>query len=184
MERSDTPSIDVANLLDVETVGARIEWALNQQGISAREASRRAELGETQLGLVITRYRKNPEAEVTLPMLLKIARGLGVRDTWLLTGRGDPFKDDPSMTTAGPPLLRDHPKWFDLKKLAQQRAAERSRSVPAWAWDAAGQCSVPVTVRPTASFVFDLACLCAEHGSLAEDEPESHTRIKSFRTGA
>lgn len=114
-------------------------------------------------------------------MLLAIARGLGVVDAWLLTGRGDPFAA-PATSTAltSPPALRDHPKWAELRKLAQQRADERSRTVPPWAWELVGACCVPPGISPTASFLFDLACLCAEHGSLVDAEAESHTRIKSF----
>lgn len=168
----DTPKIDVARLPDVDTVGERIEWALKQARIAAREASRRAGLGETQLGLVISRYRKNPNAEVTLPMLLNIARGLGVVDAWLLTGRGDPFV--PAATFHSHVLLQERREWSELRRIAEQRAAERSRAVPAWAWDAAGQCAVPPSVRITASFVFDLACLCAEHAVIGS-EPETTT---------
>ena len=74
----------------METVGARIESILERQGISARELSRRAGLGETQVGMVIARYRKNPNAEVTLVTLQAIARAANVSPAWLLTGDGSP----------------------------------------------------------------------------------------------
>lgn len=164
-------SIDVGRIAAVETIGERIDWALKQAGLSAREASRRAGLGETQLGLVIARYRKNPDAEVTLPMLLMVARGLGVVDAWLLTGRGNPF--DPAATFQGQAVLRDRSEWLELRRLAEQRAAERGRDVPPWAWDSAGLCALPSSVRPTASLVLDLACLCAEHGSPVRHDESS-----------
>lgn len=147
----------------MQTLADRIEWAIKQAGISQREASRRAELNDAQLGLVLSRLRKNPDSEVTLPMLLSIARGLGVVDAWLLTGRGDPFDPNALPFHSEQPPLAKLSRWAELRRLAEQRAVERGRNVPAWAWVAAGACIVPLMGYATPALVCDLAYLCAEH---------------------
>lgn len=157
-------SIDTVTLAVVQTLAERIRWAIDRAAISDREASRRSELNPGQIGLLLARLAKNPDAEVTLPMLLQIARGLGVVDAWLLTGRGDPF--DEKTWGRGPqrPALSDLPGWPEQLRLARERAAERGRNLPEWAWRAAGACVVPLEGRLTALVVYEFACCCAELG--------------------
>ncbi len=174
-------SIDAGTLPEVQRLAERIRWAIKEADISDREASRRAKLNPAQISLLLARLDKNPNAEVTLPMLLMIARGLGVVDAWLLTGRGDP-RDENAWGGPQRPALAELPGWSEQLRLAQERAAERGRRLPDWAWSAAGACVVPLDGRLTALIVYEFACCCAELGLGAP--PLEDVRNTAGREGA
>lgn len=51
-------------------------------------------MGPTQVSVLIARYEKNEDAEVTLPTLKAIAKGAEVSAAWLILGTGSPDADD------------------------------------------------------------------------------------------
>jgi transcriptional regulator with XRE-family HTH domain len=122
----------------VETVADRLEKARKDLGISGRELSRRAGFAaESQYGVTLGRLKKNPESEVSLPVLKAIARGLGVSLSWLLTGEGKPTDqappDEGAPEVAAPSAAAG--VWSARRAEAEQRAKERGLVIRWWAWD-------------------------------------------------
>ena len=168
----------------METLAARIEAVLARLGVSARELSRRAGLHETQVSLVLSRLKKNPDSEVSVPTMRAIARGAGVSEAWLLTGRGSPDDRDDHVQPAPPdevdvagrrpvaqdaartarPLFEHLPDWPELLAGARQIAQDRGRDIPEWAWGALAKSSGLLTGPLSPSAVFDLAKTYADHG--------------------
>jgi hypothetical protein len=72
----------------VETLADRLEWFIEDRGISERELSRRSGLQEPHVGLIIKRIKKNPKATVEQPTLIALAKGMGASLEWLATGKG------------------------------------------------------------------------------------------------
>lgn len=71
---------------------SRIEQRLEALGISQREASRRADLGESY----IRDLRRNPQQSPRVDDLRALADALETNVQWLITGTGDPNqKADP-----------------------------------------------------------------------------------------
>ena len=84
----------------VSSVGDRIEQILKAKDISARELARRSGLGETQVSVLVARFRKNPHTHVTVETLRAIAQGAGVSLAWLTSGDGSPeTREDPPPPT-------------------------------------------------------------------------------------
>lgn len=102
----------------MESIGDRIEQVQQRLGISYREWARRAGLGETQISVMVRRYRENPDREVTVPTLKAIASAVGVSLQWLLTGAGTPDSldsDEPSRTESSEPIAENIPGYLDVE---------------------------------------------------------------------
>jgi hypothetical protein len=183
-------TVDVGHRPRVPSVADRIQWVIDHLNISARELSRRAGLQETQVGVVIARYRRNPNAEVTVPVLNAIAKGGGVSAAWLITGRGSPTSDDdvqqhPDELVAEPragvrvsthepghrPVLSNLPNWPALLEAAQQQARDLNRSIPPWVWETLANTSAMLTGPLTGPALFDLAVIYDRHGLGRPREP-------------
>lgn len=112
----------------METVGTRIEQILQRMGISARELARRADLGETQVSVLINRFRKNPNTQVTVETLRAIAKGASVSEHWLITGRGDPSRVEethaPSFTDDATPVMANVPGYLEVEARDRARHPE------------------------------------------------------------
>lgn len=104
----------------VSSVGDRIEQLLKSKDISARELARRSGLGETQVSVLVTRFRKNPHTHVTIETLRAIAQGANVSLAWLTTGEGSPDSDDtartPSTTEDPEPIMANVPGWAEVER--------------------------------------------------------------------
>lgn len=182
--------------LAVETLADRLEAARERAGISQRELSRRAGLADSQYGVTLARLRKNPNSEVSVPVVKSLARGLGVSEAWLLTGQGSPSSLDADsqapaledVDAAGRrsvavdaarthrPLLENLPDWPELLAGARQIAADRGREIPEWAWTALGQSGGLLTGPLSAAAVFDLAKTYADHNiGKPQPAPERET---------
>lgn len=74
----------------------RIEQILKKRDISQRELSRRSGLKETHVGMILTRLKKNPGADIERETLAAIAKGGETSLTWLAEGIGT--IDDPAVT--------------------------------------------------------------------------------------
>lgn len=75
------------------SISDRIEQRIEALGISAREAARRAELGESY----VRDLRRNPQQSPRVDDLKALAAALDTNIEWLITGRGDPNQiDDPA----------------------------------------------------------------------------------------
>jgi transcriptional regulator with XRE-family HTH domain len=99
----------------VSTLADRIEWILKHRGITGRELSRRAGLGEVHVGQILSRARKNPDVSVEAKTLEAIARGGVVNLQWLSTGDGSPdlvqhVNDLPWWAEAKSEMMRQHPE--------------------------------------------------------------------------
>lgn len=112
----------------VTTLLERIEWILSHRGIGQRELARRAKLAdERHLGVILSRLRKKPNAEIERPTLVALATGGNVSLSWLATGTGTPDEtesvprrapDDHVQPPAaeGSPLERALGEAFDPKR--------------------------------------------------------------------
>lgn len=87
----------------VETLGDRLEGLVKEQGVSQREFGRRAGLDERHVGVIIGRFKKNPEASLDSPTLFALARAGNVRPEWLSTGQEPRRPDGAEATPPTPP---------------------------------------------------------------------------------
>lgn len=69
---------------------ARLQWILDHRKLGQRELSRRAELDQRHLGVIMGRLRKNPDAALEHETIAALARAGGVSLVWLSTGKGAP----------------------------------------------------------------------------------------------
>jgi transcriptional regulator with XRE-family HTH domain len=98
----------------------RLEETLQRLGIPQRELARRAGLSdERHLGVIMSRLRRNPKADIERETLNALARGAGVSLRWLANGEGSPDHDDsaraPSTTEDPEPILANVPGWADVE---------------------------------------------------------------------
>lgn len=69
-------------------VASRLEW-LVRQGISQRGLDRLAGQPEGHLGVILHRYARNADVEVSEKTIVAYAAALGVSTDWLTLGAGD-----------------------------------------------------------------------------------------------
>lgn len=75
----------------------RVEWIVeNRCGGNQRELGRRAGLSGNHVGTILTRLRKNPDADIERETLTALARGANVSLQWLSTGDGEPDVEEPT----------------------------------------------------------------------------------------
>lgn len=73
----------------------RLEETLDRLEITQREWARRAKLtDERHLGVIMSRLRKNPRADIERETLTALAKGAGISLRWLATGEGSPEDHD------------------------------------------------------------------------------------------
>lgn len=87
----DNPAADkillAGTLGGVETLALRLQWVLNQTGVSARGLSLKAGLAGGHVGLMLRGTAgKRPSDET----IAKLARAAGVSHEWLARGEGEP----------------------------------------------------------------------------------------------
>jgi transcriptional regulator with XRE-family HTH domain len=115
----------------VKSVADRIQWILDQRGISQRELARRSGLKGAHIGVIISRSRRNPGANIENDTLAAIARGGEVALRWLATGQGSP---DPSAEESGArPVLGNLPGWTE----AEQHVRRILKGTPEWVFQCA-----------------------------------------------
>lgn len=146
----------------VATVGDRVRQILELRNVSARELSRRAGLGETQVALLVKRYERNPDVTTSLATLTAIASGGGVSLKWLATGQGDPTDEDPK-PLGGSPV--DLPRFGSLDNWPTLRATAKAVDdrLEDWALDEL-ESARPILRGPiTPAVVADLARVIMRH---------------------
>ena len=128
------------------TLLERLEATRRRLGISQREWSRRSGLAEEHLGVILSRLRKSPSADIERETVAALAKGAQVSLAWLASGEGSPDADDdtrgPSASESHVPHHSNAVGWED----AQREAARRHPDIPAWAWEQAGR-SAPAHLR-------------------------------------
>lgn len=72
----------------VTTIGDRIEEAREARGWSQRELARQSGMAEAAVGVIVTRFKKNPNADIELGTLKAIAAAAGVNLLWMIEGVG------------------------------------------------------------------------------------------------
>lgn len=102
----------------------RLELLAERAG-GQRELSRRAKLkDERHIGIIISRLRKNPAADIERETLAAIAEGGNVSVGWLATGEGSPDAldpDAPAHTDSSEPIAENIPGYLDAEA-ADRRA--------------------------------------------------------------
>jgi transcriptional regulator with XRE-family HTH domain len=98
----------------------RLNETLQRLNLTQREWARRAGLAdERHLGVILSRLRKNPNADIERETLNALARGAGISVAWLSSGVGSPDSDDtsraPSTTEDPEPILANVPGWADVE---------------------------------------------------------------------
>ena len=82
------------------TVADRIREVLARTGWSQRELSRRSELSPAAIGWILS----HPDRTTELDTIRKIAKGAGVSEAWLATGRGSADDEQPGSPPAVAPI--------------------------------------------------------------------------------
>lgn len=139
---ADDPGYRPVHNLRVDTLLERIEWILRVRDIGQRELARRAKLhDERHLGVILSRLRKNPKAEIERPTLVAIARGGEVSVAWLADNQGAPEDAEqlPGSAPARPAPEYDKSTSTDaeldeLIRSAQDRAKRERRTIHGFAW--------------------------------------------------
>lgn len=80
----ETPRYDLA----VSTIADRLEEVLKVRGLGSNELSRLANVSEGFVSHVITKSKKNPNADINGAKAVLIAKAAKVNLEWLLTGEG------------------------------------------------------------------------------------------------
>src|SRR4051812_22873042 len=101
----------------MDTIGDRIERILTERGWSQRELARRADLAEPHVGILLRRYRDDPNAEVELGTLRKIADAADVSLHWLQTG-GEVVATVPEEAS---PMYGNRPDYPQAERKARAR---------------------------------------------------------------
>lgn len=143
------------------TLEERINWLVEHRADgNQRELSRRAGLSPNYLGTLLTRLRKNPNAQVERDSLAALATGGRVSIDWLVNGSGDP--DHQTVLDVGSPL-RLLAGWAE----ALVQACASAAYLPKWVWPRTAEirnAHAPVPLTPeflirTALYVYDTAGL-------------------------
>lgn len=96
----------------------RLELLVERAG-GQRELSRRAGLkDERHVGIILSRLRKNPSADIERETLTAIAMGGRVSVAWLAGGEGSPDSldsDEPSRTESSEPIAENVPGYLDVE---------------------------------------------------------------------
>lgn len=158
-------SIDTGTILGVNTFEERIDAICKRMGISQRELARRAKLkNDTDVGVMVLRRKRDPEAKLDADALHAIARVGGVTVEWLLTGEDLPLVDPPSTAhlpshTQG--ALERHPNIDALLEAAKTLEP----NVTEWAWRQTLAVGPSLRGAPTARSIADLAKYIMQHES-------------------
>jgi hypothetical protein len=139
------------------TLEERINWLVEHRADgNQRELSRRAGLSPNYVGTLLTRLRKNPNAQVERDSLAALATAGGVSIDWLVVGTGEPERQ---VVLDGGSPLRLLAGWAEA--LAQ--AIADAAYLPKWVWPRAAEirnAHAPVPLTPeflirTALYVYD-----------------------------
>ena len=143
------------------TLEERINWLVEHRADgNQRELSRRAGLSPNYVGTLLTRLRKNPNAQVERDSLTALATAGGVSIDWLLVGSVDPERQ--VVLDVGSPL-RMLAGWAD----ALVQAIASAAYLPSWVWPGTAEirnAHAPVPLTPeflvrTALYVYETAGL-------------------------
>jgi|LNFM01.2.fsa_nt_gb transcriptional regulator with XRE-family HTH domain len=164
---------------DVSTLESRILWLVEHRAEgSQRELSRRAGLSPNYIGTILTRLRKNANAQIEKDSLVALAKAGDVSLDWLMNGRGNPERE--TVLDTGSPL-----RLIEGWRRSVDDAREKGSFLPDWVWERAGEirnAHAPVPLTPefvlrTALYVYDTVALEEKaHLALASvrDEIASH----------
>lgn len=75
--------------INARGISERIVALAKARGVSLRELARQSGLGDSQVGSIVARGRKNPNYGPDINTLRKIARGGRTSVEWLISGQGD-----------------------------------------------------------------------------------------------
>lgn len=146
----------------------RILWILAQRNISQRELARRAGLRDAHIGVIVSRSRKNPEANIENDTLAAIARGGEVSLRWLATGEGSPDPTDEEVGSR--PVLGNLPGWGD----AESQVRRMLKSTPEWVFTCARNLSgLNVPSVADVELVMKAVMLCRDYPPRDADTEET-----------
>lgn len=95
------------------TLGGRFMWMLEHYkrlGVSGRELSERAGLNTTSAATWADRFRKDPDADLTISSVRSLRRVLGVPWEWIADGEGWPSDEIRRQFEGDKPVVRTlHP---------------------------------------------------------------------------
>lgn len=138
-----------------------------------RELARRAKLkDERHVGVIISRLRKNPSADIERETLNAIAAGGGVSVEWLSLGTGTPDSADadaPLHTDDVEPIAENIPNYLAVEQL--DRAAHPDIEEPHWL-TARGVAHLVVNTAAVPGDAYKLAKLAREFA-----DPERVARV-------
>ena len=155
-------------LAGVKSVADRILWILAQRNISQRELARKAGLRDAHIGVIVSRSRKNPEANIENDTLAAIARGGDVSLRWLATGEGSPDPTEEELSAR--PVLGNLPGWGD----AESQVRRMLKTMPEWVFTCARNLSglnVPQTAD--VELVMKAVMLCRDYPPRDVDTAET-----------
>ena len=74
--------------MELKTRLERLLWLVEHRaGGNQRELARKAELASSHIGTMLTRLRRNPDADIEGGTVTKIALATGVHEAWIISGR-------------------------------------------------------------------------------------------------
>lgn len=142
-----TTVVMVASLRGMDAVAERLRWVLEQQGLSARDLSEKAQISPTHVGTILERGGSRTAGTT----LAKIAKAANVSLRWLITGEGL-YADKDS------PALCDLPNWQELLATAKTLGSYRE-----WVWEAVERLPPVLTAPATAGMIAGLAKFVSEN---------------------
>lgn len=155
----------------VSTLRERIELLATQAG-GQRELSRRSGLDERHVGVILSRLRKNPRADIERETLAALAKGGGASVRWLAEGEGTPDSDDDSRPPAGTdsevPHMGNALGWPDAEAAVRAKTA-----FPEEVWEATRKVA-PYAIRGivTESDALELVSMVAKFRDPARMEKQ------------
>lgn len=123
-----------------ETKLQRLEWLVEHRakGIQ-RELARMAKLAPSHIGTILTRLRKNPDADIEGDTLSAIAEAAEVNETWLASGRLPRDRREPGESSTPryaslDLVLQAFPDRWDASAVAAAQSQQLHGDDPGEAW--------------------------------------------------
>lgn len=91
------------------TLGGRYMWMLDyykRLGVSGRELSERARINPTSMATWADRFRKDPDADLTLSSVRALRRAIGVPWEWIADNEGWPSEEIRRQFEGDKPVIR------------------------------------------------------------------------------
>jgi len=145
------------------TIADRIRHILERLGWSQRELGRRAGLAETHVGLILRKFKDEPDASLENKTVRALAQAAGVSPEWLEYGTGDPgWLEEPPQVSPDVPVSDQVPPTYEQIP-GYQAMEEQARQIepknPEWPYvqfrvaNPLRDSSVPLTPASIAAMV-------------------------------